>query len=149
MKLVRVASRILTFICAILIVALMLLMVAEVARRTFFNRSILGSTEWAQVLLVCNLSAFSASVLSNRQIKVDILTTRFKPKNKVILEIITLTLTFLTVALLSWQQFIYTMKSFNSHIFYNNINLPQWPFVAIFAFSYGVAALTVLFLKVN
>lgn len=149
MKIVRGLCRVLTWLCMVFIAALMLLMVAEVLRRALFHRSILGSTEWAQVLLVCNMCAFGAAVLSNRQIKVNILTAHFKPKTQVILDVIMLILTFVTIGILSWQQFNYAIKSYETHIFYTNVNLPQWPFVALFAFSYGVAALTVLCLIIR
>ena len=149
MKVIRNLCKVLTFLCMIIVAALMLLMVSEVVSRTFFGKAILGSVEWAQVLLACSMSAFGASVLSNRQIKVDIITSKFKAKKKVILEIIILLLTFITIAVLSWQQFIYAAKSFNSNVFYLNINLPQWPFVAVFAASYGVAALTVILLVIR
>ena len=149
MKIIRLICRVLTFLCMIFVAALMILMIAEVIRRSIFNRSILGATEWSQVLLVCNMSAFAAAILANRQIKVNIITSRLSAKKQVIIEIVTLTITFLTVLVLSWQQFLYSFKSLNSHVFYTNINLPQWPFVALFATSYGVAALTILLLIIR
>lgn len=149
MKIIRGINRLFTWLCMALIAALMLLMVAEVLRRAIFNRSILGSTEWAQVLLVCNMTAFGAAVLSNRQIKVNMLTTHFPMKVQVVLDLVMLILTFVTITVLSWQQFNYALKSYNSHVMYNNINLPQWPFIALFAMGYAVAALTILSLVVR
>ncbi|NLM15155.1 MAG: TRAP transporter small permease [Clostridiaceae bacterium] len=149
MKIIRGINRFFTWVCMVLIAALMLLMVAEVLRRALFNRAILGSTEWAQVLLVCNMTAFGAAVLSNRQIKVDILTARLPKKAQVVLDVVMLALCLVTISVLSWQQFNFAIKSYNTGIFYNNINLPQWPFVALFALSYGVAALTILSLIIR
>lgn len=149
MKVIRFLCRVATVVCMILIAALMLLMVAEVLDRAIFNRSIVGSTEWAQVMLVCTMSAFGASILANRQIRVNILTQKLKTKTKVILDIVVLVFTCATIAVLSWQQFLYTLKSFNSNVFYSNIGLPQWPFVALFASSYGVAALTIILLIIR
>ncbi|MBE6913546.1 MAG: TRAP transporter small permease [Ruminococcaceae bacterium] len=149
MKIIRVLCRIFTWLCMIFISAMMLLMVLEVLDRALFNRSIVGSTEWAQVLLLCNMSSFGASVLANRQVKVNILTSKLGPKAQVILDIVILTLTALTIAVLSWQQFNYAMTSFKQHISYINIPIPQWPFVAVFAMSYGVAALTAVLLVIR
>ena len=149
MKVIRAINRFFTWVCMALIVALMLLMVAEVLRRAIFNRAILGSTEWAQVLLVCNMTAFGASVLSNRQIKVDMLTKSLPVKVQVVLDIVTLTMAFATITVLAWQQFNFAIKSYQTHIGYINITLPQWPFVALFAFGYAVAALTTLSLIVR
>lgn len=149
MKIIRVLCRIFTWLCMVFISAMMLLMVLEVLDRALFNRSIVGATEWAQILLLCNMSSFGASVLANRQVKVNILTSKLSPKAQVILDIVILTLTALTIGVLSWQQFNYAMTSFKQHIAYINIPIPQWPFVAVFAMSYGVAALTAVLLVIR
>lgn len=132
-----------------LIVGLMLLMVGEVLSRALFDRAILGSTEIAQVLLVCNMTAFGAAVMSNRQIKVNMLTAKFPMKVQVVLDVVMLFLCFLTITVLSWQQFNYAIKSYNTHIFYTSIELPQWPFIALFSLGYAVAALTILSLLIR
>ena len=149
MKIIRGVSRFFTWLCMGFIAALMLLMVAEVLDRAVFNRSIMGSTEWAQVLLLCNMTALSSSILSNRQIKIDMVTSRFSPKVQVIIDTVILTLTFATIAFISWQQLIYTLESFTNKIFYNTIGLPQWPFIAMFTFAYAVGALTTLSLVIR
>jgi len=149
MKIIRGISRFFTWLCMGFIVALMLLMVAEVLDRAIFNRSIMGSTEWAQVLLLCNMTALSAAILSNRQIKIDVLTSKLSPKVQVIMDVIVLALSFVTIAFISWQQVVFTIKSLNNGTFYLTIGVPQWPFVAMFAFSYGVGALTTLSLVVR
>lgn len=149
MKVIRGACHVFTWLCMFFIVAMMLLMVGEVLSRLVIKRAILGSTEWAQVLLLCNMASFGASILTNRQIKVNILTSRFRAKTQVVVDIFVLLLTVAVISVLSWQQFNFAVSSFKQHVFYNNINLPQWPFVAVFAMSYGVAALTALLLVIR
>jgi len=149
MKIIRGLCRVFTFLCMIFVSAMMLLMVAEVCYRTFFNRSIIGGTEWAQILLLLNMSSFGASILANRQVKVNILTSRFSPKAQVIFDIVILFLSAVAIGALSAAQFGYTLTSFKQHISYVNIPVPQWPFVAVFAMSYGVAAITALLLVVR
>ena len=149
MKVIRGLCRVFTFLCMIFVSAMMLLMVAEVGYRTFFNRSIIGGTEWAQILLLLNMSSFGASVLANRQVKVNILTSRFSPKLQVLFDIVIVFLSALAIGALSAAQFGYALKSFNQHISYVNIPVPQWPFVAVFAMSYGVAAITAVLLVIR
>ncbi|MBR2880214.1 MAG: TRAP transporter small permease subunit [Oscillospiraceae bacterium] len=149
MKVIRGLCRVFTVLCMIFVSAMMLLMVAEVCYRTFFNRSIIGGTEWAQILLLLNMSSFGAAVLANRQVKVNILTSKFSPKAQVILDIIIVFFAALAIAALSAAQFGYTMTSFKQNISYVNIPVPQWPFVAVFAMSYGVAAITGILLVVR
>ena len=149
MKVIRGLCRVFTVLCMIFVSAMMLLMVAEVLYRTFFNRSIIGGTEWAQILLLLNMSSFGASILANRQVKVNILTSRFSPKAQVIFDIVILFLSAAAIGALSAAQFGYTLTSFKQHISYVNIPVPQWPFVAVFAMSYGVAAITAVLLVVR
>ena len=144
MKIIRGLCRVFVWLCMIFIVAMMLLMVAEVVRRALFNKAILGSTEWAQVLLCCTMSAFGAAVLTNRMTKVDIVTSRMKPKAQVLLDIVMLFLAVLAIGALAWAQGAYALKVYQQHVFYTNIGLPQWPFVAVFAMSYAVAAIATL-----
>ena len=86
MKIIRALCHVFVWICMLCTAAMMLLMVSEVLSRWLFNRAILGSTEWAQVLLCCTMSSFGAAILCNRMTKVDILTSHLKPKAQVILE---------------------------------------------------------------
>ncbi len=149
MKVIRGLCRVFTWLCMFFISAMMLLMVAEVLDRALFNRSIIGGTEWAQVLLLCNMSSFGASVLANRQVKVNIVTSRLSPKAQVILDIVVLILAAAAIATLSAAQFDYALTSFKQHVSYVNIPIPQWPFVAVFSMSYGVAALTAVLLVIR
>ena len=149
MKIIRGISKFFTWLCMGFIVALMLLMVAEVLSRSIINRSILGGTEWAQVLLLCNMTALSSAILSNRQIKVDLVTSKLSPRAQVIIDTVVLTLAFATIAFLAWQQFSFSMKSLNNKVFYTTIGIPQWPFIVMFSFAYAVGALTTLSLVIR
>lgn len=144
MKVIRAISRFFVWLTMVFIAALMLMMVAEVVLRTFFNTSILGATEWAALLLLFDLTAMGAAVLSNRMIKVNMVTTRLPKKAQVILDIILLFLCFVAVGYTAWRQFAYSMTSMQNGVRYTTIGLPQWPFIALFALSYGVGAITAL-----
>ncbi len=144
MKVIRAISRFFVWLTMVFIAALMLMMVAEVVLRTFFNTSILGATEWAALLLLFDLTAMGAAVLSNRMIKVNMVTMRFPKKVQVILDIILLFLCFAAIGYTAWRQFMYSMASMHNGVRYSTIGLPQWPFIALFALSYGVGAITAL-----
>ena len=142
MKIIRGLCHVFVWLCMIFTAAMMLLMVSEVLSRWLFNRAILGSTEWAQVLLCCTMSSFGAAILCNRMTKVDILTSHLKPKTQVILDIFMLFLAAVAIGVLSWRQGAYAVTTYNQHVVFDNIRLPKWIFVAVFSMSYGVAALT-------
>lgn len=144
MKVIRAICRFFVWLTMVFIAALMLMMVAEVVLRTFFHSSILGATEWACLLLLFDLTAMGAAVLSNRMIKVNMVTVRLPKKVQVILDIVLLFLCFVAIGYTAWRQFMYSMTSMNNNVRYTTIGLPQWPFIALFAFSYGVGAITAL-----
>lgn len=144
MKVIRGISRFFVWLTMVFIAALMLMMVAEVILRTFFRSSILGATEWAALLLLFDLTSMGAAILSNRMIKVNMITVRMPKKVQVILDIILLFLCFAAIGYTAWRQFMYSMTSMNNGVRYTTIGLPQWPFIALFALSYGVGAITAL-----
>ena len=149
MKIIRGLCLVFVWICMALTAALMLLMVGEVLSRALINRSILGSTEMAQMLLVCTLSSFGASVFCNYQVKIDVLTSHFSAKAQVILDVVIRVLTFLTILFLAYRQGVYSITSYKQKIIYTNLKMPQWPFVALFAMSYLIAAITELALAIR
>lgn len=144
MKVTRGISRFFVWMTMFFIVALMLLMVAEVILRSIFGKAILGSTEWACMLLLFELTSIGAAVLSNRMIKVNMVTVRFSAKAQVILDIIMLTLCSGIIGLVAWRQFMFAMKSMSDGTKYVTLGLPQWPFIVLFSLAYAVGAITTI-----
>jgi len=144
MKVIRGISRFFVWMTMFFIVALMLLMVAEVFLRSVFGKAILGSTEWACMLLLFELTSIGAAVLSNRMIKVNMVTVRFSAKAQVILDIIMLILCSGIIGLVAWRQFMFAMKSMSDGTKYVTLGLPQWPFIVLFSLAYGVGAITTI-----
>ena len=144
MKVIRGISRFFVWMTMFFIVALMLLMVAEVLLRSIFGKAILGSTEWACMLLLFELTSIGAAILSNRMIKVNMVTVRFSAKAQVILDIIMLTLCSGIIGLVAWRQFMFAMKSMSDGTKYITLGLPQWPFIVLFSLAYAVGAITTL-----
>lgn len=144
MKVIRGLSRFFVWMTMFFIVALMLMMVVEVVLRTFFKSAILGATEWAALLLLFELTSIGAAVLSNRMIKVNMLTSRMPKKVQVILDIILLLLSSAVIGFVAYRQFVFAMKSMSDGTRYLTIGMPQWPFIVLFSLAYGVGALTTL-----
>lgn len=149
MKVIRGLCRFFVWMTMFFIIALMILMVAEVILRSIFGKAILGATEWACMLLLFELTSIGAAVLSNRMIKVNMVTVRLPAKAQVILDIIMLILCTGTVGVVAWRQFEYAMKSMADGTRYVTIGLPQWPFVVLFALSYAVGAITALLVVIR
>ena len=144
MKVIRAICHVFTWICMIMIFAMMLLMVADVIARSVFNHPITGATEIVQIMLVCNMSAMGAAVLSGRMVEVNMLTSALKHKTQVILDIVVLLFTLAIVVLLCIQQFKYGVSQLTKHVVWTSIKVPQWPFVMLFGLSYGVGGITII-----
>ena len=144
MKVIRGISRVFVWMTMFFIVALMLLMVAEVILRSVFGKAILGSTEWACMLLLFELTSIGAAILSNRMIKVNMVTVSFSAKAQVILDIVMLALCSGIIGLVAWRQFMFAMKSMHDGTKYITLGLPQWPFIVLFSLAYAVGAITTL-----
>ena len=149
MKVIRGLCRFFVWMTMLFIVALMLLMVAEVILRSIFGKPIIGATEWACMLLLFELTSIGAAVLSNRMIKVNMVTVKLPAKVQVVLDIIMLILCTGTIGVVAWRQFAYAMKSMSDGTRYITIGLPQWPFIVLFAMSYGVGAITTLLVVIR
>lgn len=149
MKVIRGLSRFFVYMTMFFIAALMLLMVAEVILRSIFGKAILGATEWACILLLFELTSIGAAVLSNRMIKVNMVTSKLSNKAQVILDIIMLIFCTSTIGVVAWRQFMYAMKTMSDGSKYISTGIPQWPFIVLFALSYAVGALTTLFVVIR
>jgi len=126
------------------IAGIMVIMVMDVASRALLGRPVTGTAEWAQVLLACCMISFGPSILNNRQIKIDILTKRLSSRWQVALDIIILLLAFLTISIIAWQQFAFSLKSAAQKDMFHTIGLPLYPFIAVFGIGYAVGALSTL-----
>lgn len=144
MKVIRGICHVFVWICMVLIALMMLLMVADVVARVVFHAGITGATEWAQIMLVCNMTALGAAVLSGRMVEVDMVTSKLKPKPQVIFDIFILIITLAVVILLCRQQFVYAIKQHVNNVVWTSVKVAQWPFVAMFGLSYAVGALTII-----
>jgi TRAP-type C4-dicarboxylate transport system permease small subunit len=128
----------------VFIVGIMVIMVIDVASRALLGRAVTGTAEWAQVLLVCCMISLGPSILSDRQIKIDILTKRLSPRGQVALDIIILLLTFLTISIIAWRQFAFCLKSAAQKDMFHTIGIPLYPFIAVFGIGYALGALSTL-----
>ena len=96
-----------------------------------------------------NMTAFGAAIISNRQIKVNMLTAKLGAKAQVIVDVVMLMLAFAAIAITAWRQAVYAVQSFHNHVSYATIKLPQWPFIAVFSIAYMVGTLATLALVVR
>lgn len=90
---------------------LMALTTLDVVGRSFFGKPIPGTLELSEYMLACIIllgAAYTQQVKGH--VAVDFVTSRFSPRNRALLECLTLILAMLIVSLLAWQGFSMGME---------------------------------------
>ncbi len=139
----KVMSRIGSFFLFLM----MFLTIADVFLRKVFSKSILGTveiTEFMMVILV--FFGLAQAEVVNDNVRVDIITNRFSDRSRQIIEVITQFCCFILFVLMTWYAFDYAVGKIGSGEVSQDLWIPMYPFV--FVVALGFAALTiVLFFK--
>lgn len=137
-------------VAGIVLVALMMLTVADVFLRYVFVRPIVGSAEASESMMVATgFLALAFCALEGRHIKVDLVVSRFPPRAQLAIN----TVNYLIVAGLS---LLVALETYNQAFIVrrlgvasNLLHIPQYPFYLVISLSYLLLLLTVgtLFLQ--
>ncbi len=122
------------------IIALMAVTVADVILRHTVSISILGVTEFSQILMVIIMLATGSTALKDGHIKVDILMNRCTMKVQYLVGIFTSLLAAFISLLMSMRAFAETGRAIREHQTYISLGLVKWPFFGMFAVSMGILA---------
>ena len=157
-KLIRAASRgeswlpstnrVMVYIAAFALTGMMLLTVADVVGRYFFNRPIRGAYELVGFLLVWAGSwGMGYCQIKRGHIRVDFLAQRLSRKSRAILTVLANLLGFIAFTLLSWRvillvNYYISLPKGNAT---DTLGIPIFPFVIMLAMGVGMLALVLLF----
>jgi TRAP-type C4-dicarboxylate transport system permease small subunit len=157
-KIVRAASkteagvwsvtRIMVYISALGLFAMMMVTVADVVGRYAFNRPIRGAYELVGFLLaVAGSWGIAYCQVKKGHIRVDFLLQRFPPKMRAILTSFAYFLGLGAFSLLTWRvillvQYYLSLKKGNAT---DTLGIPIFPFVIVLAIGTGAMALVLLF----
>lgn len=142
MKILESLSRWIGYVSAAAIVVLMLLVVADISGRYFFNAPIMGASELASLMMV--IIAFPPlawAALNGFHVKVDLLVNRFPAKTQTIFNIITLFLAMGIYVIITWQSIL---ESTATHKVTSLLRLPQSPFYWIMTLSWIIFCLSII-----
>jgi len=130
---------------AILIVAAMLLTVADVIGRRFLSHPVPGSYEISAMMLVAVVfSTITYCQLLKGHVSIDILVSRLDQKKQDIINIFVYIIFLIIIGILTWQLYIYAVEAFHKNEVSGTILLPVYPFVFIAAIGCTLLALVVL-----
>lgn len=131
------------------LMAMMLLTVADVFMRYIFIRPITGTTELTEYMMVCTLFGMVPCALENRHIKVDVVAQRLPPRLQAIIDIITLLGGLVLVVILSWQGFAAGLYELSYDVRSSMLEIPDFPFYVVLALSFAILSLVMVVLIIQ
>jgi TRAP-type C4-dicarboxylate transport system permease small subunit len=141
-KYIQPAIRVLMVAGAIALMAMMIIIVANILGRLFFRTPILGTVEVAGftgAILVAIAVGFAER--DHRNVIVEILVSRFPPRVKALVDSFTLILGLGGLVVLFWAMFNYALKTAIGHEYTFTLGVNPAPFQ--FIWSFGVLILCV------
>lgn len=128
----------------------MLLTVADVFLRFFFNSPITGTTELTQFMMVCLLLGAAWCAVQGRHITVDLVMSRIPPRARAIINSINYLAVIGILVLLTWRGFLTSLYLIRLG-YKPNVLLPviEGPFHLVLALSFAIFCLTMVTLLIQ
>jgi TRAP-type C4-dicarboxylate transport system permease small subunit len=140
-------SKVAAIIAAVVLAVMMMLTVADVCGRYFFNRPIKGTWEIIGLLLVCAGSwGLGYCQMQKSHISVTVLLERFSPRGQAIIRSLAYLIGLVGFSLLCWrvlllaQRYFTTMKSYVT----DTLEIPYSPFMLLLSIGAGIMALMLI-----
>ena len=133
----RIASGVLFF--------MMLLTIADVFLRKVFSRSILGTVEVTEfMLLILVFFALAQTEVLNGHVKVDLVMGRFSERSQAMVDAIGQLACFFLFGLFTWSALVYSGKMREAVEVSQDLWLPIFPFVYVVAVGCALLSLVLL-----
>lgn len=147
MKIIHLISRISGYVATITLGLMMLLTVADVSLRYFFNAPITGTTEITQLMMVVVVFLALAWCASNgAHVRVDLLVGTFRPRTRAIFDSITLMGALFIYVIITWRSWI---ESGHTDTTTSLVGIPLKPFHYILTIGFGLLVLVIVTLIID
>lgn len=134
MKQINAISRILAIAASIVLAAMMLLTVGDVALRWVFNYPIIGTTEITESMMACiAFCALAWCAAEKDHLKVDLVVDRFPPRVQGVIDSLTTLAGLGLVALIAWRSLLEGRAVQEMNLISSLIKLPAYPFYYVIA----------------
>lgn len=142
---VHPVSRMMSRIASVFLFLMMLLTVADVFLRKVYSKSILGTVEVTEfMLLIVVFFALAHTEVLNGHVKVDLVMSRFGPRAQAFVDMITQLVCFVLCILITWSTLVYSEMMRAAGERSQDLWLYVFPFIYIVAAGCAVLALTLL-----
>ena len=138
-------SKILNRAASVVLFFMMLLTIADVFLRKVFSKSILGTVEVTEFMMV-GLVFFSLAhtEVLNRHVKVDLIMSRLGERTQGLIDMITQFVCFLLFGGITWSTLVYSTKMRASGEVSGDLWIPIYPFVYIVVVGCALLSLILL-----
>lgn len=142
MKILHSIARYMEYGSAAMVACLMMLTVADIAGRTFFNFPIRGTIETCSFMLSVMVAlGLAVAVLERRHIKVDLVMDRLPKRAQFIIDNALLIVTFSFLAILFWYN---AVSAIHLHRYTSILHLSHRPFKLVFSAGIGIMCICTL-----
>jgi TRAP-type C4-dicarboxylate transport system permease small subunit len=148
-KIVTILCQVASTIGVVFLVAIVSLTVLDVLLRLFFNSPILGSTELTEYMMIGLVLGAGLCALRGKQIKMDMIVERFKPRAQAFVDSITFFLTLSIFGTLCWCIFREGLALKQLKLISNVLKIPAYPFYLILSISLGILCLALIVLLIK
>lgn len=128
MQKISTFSRVFGYLGSAAVLVMMLLTVADVSMRFFFEKPIVGAVELGQILMVLVFLAVPLTTTEESHVSVDLVVNRFSNRVKGIVRLVVLTLTLGICTLMAWQAYTASAFSRLMNSTFSLLKVPEYPF---------------------
>ena len=147
MKIIHNLSRWFAYVATGVLGLMMMLTVADVFMRTFFNSPITGTTEVTEFMMVIVVfPALAWCAVQRRHIKVDLLVSHLPPRVQTVIDSTTLLLALCTYIIITWHSMLEAMDVYTTTAL---LNLPHAPFYWVLTAGFTLFCLSIVTLLIE
>jgi len=138
-------SKVMNRVASVALFSMMFLTIADVFLRKVFSRSILGTVEVTEfLLLILVFFALAQTEVLNGHVKVDLVMGRFSTRTQAIVDMITQLICFVMFGLFTWSALVYSEKMREAAEVSQDLWLPIYPFVYVVVAGCAILSLALL-----
>jgi TRAP-type C4-dicarboxylate transport system permease small subunit len=136
-KKIESVSQAINVVAMAVLLAMVLLTVADVVGRYFFNQPVTGTTELTELMVVVvGFLGLAWCAVKGAHLTVDLLMSRLPPKLGVIVDIFTYSAGLVLCAIIAWRNFVEGINVERLGVTTALIELPEFPFYWVVGFGF-------------
>jgi TRAP-type transport system small permease protein len=149
LKVINFLMRISIWITMIVLVAMMMISVADIFMRYVFNMPISGTSELIEIMMICLLLGMAGCAMENRHVRVDVIIERLPEKAVAFMDVIMLILGIGVSGILMWQGFWQGMFQLRYQVTSSALHIPVFPFYVVLSVSFIFLIIAMVVLVFN